>query len=92
MSLGGYLYAIGGANYDGGHTIFNSVEKYDPETDKWTTVARMNQARFGHGAVSHNGKIYVFGGYCEEVRFSFSVIGSVQWSCLFSVEFCTRYC
>ena len=67
VSLGGYLYVTGGANYDGGHTIFKSVEKYDPETDTWTLVEDMNHARFGHGVVSHAGKIYVFGGYREEV-------------------------
>lgn len=67
VSLDGCLYATGGANYDGGHTIFKSVEKYDPKTDTWTLVADMNHARFGHGVVSHAGKIYVFGGYREEV-------------------------
>ena len=67
VSHDGYLYATGGANYDGGHTIFKSVEKYDPKTDTWTLVADMNHARFGHGVVSIAGKIYVFGGYREEV-------------------------
>lgn len=78
VSLGGYLYAIGGANYDGGHTIFKSVEKYDPKTDTWTTVADMNQARFGHGAASHDGKIYVFGGYSEELNFVHGILDSIE--------------
>ena len=43
-------------------TTFSTVEEYDPETDTWTTKSPLPEARWGHSAVTLNGKIYVIGG------------------------------
>ena len=42
--LGGPLYAIGGLD---DNTCYNTVERYDPETDSWSCVQSMNVPRGG---------------------------------------------
>ena len=40
------------------------VERYDPRADRWTAVAPLDHARFGHGAaLLRDGRVLVFGGY-----------------------------
>ena len=64
--LGGKLYVAGG--YDGSSTArgccqINSVEVYDPSTNKWSAVASMsNERRYALGAASLGGKLCVVGG------------------------------
>ena len=53
--------------------MFKSVERYDPGSNSWALLADMNYGRFAHGAATHAGKIYVFGGYAEEVRKLFAI-------------------
>lgn len=38
----GYLYAVGGSD---GQTPWNSVERYEPTTNRWSTVAPMSTRR-----------------------------------------------
>jgi len=45
------VYAIGGYN---GKEYLNSMEKYDPITDKWTFSSSMNFPRCTLSAVSSN--------------------------------------
>ena len=40
----------------------NLVERYDPESDTWTTVASMTRPRSFFAAVVYDGKIYAMGG------------------------------
>lgn len=42
--LDGYLYAVGGND---GSVSLQSVERYNPHTNKWTKVASMNRRRAG---------------------------------------------
>ena len=42
--LGGYLYAVGGND---GAASLQSVERYNPHTNKWSRVASMNRRRAG---------------------------------------------
>ena len=42
--LGGYLYAVGGND---GTASLQSVERYNPHTNKWSAVAPMNRKRAG---------------------------------------------
>lgn len=42
--LGGYLYAVGGND---GRASLQSVERYNPHTDKWIEVSSMNRKRAG---------------------------------------------
>ncbi|XP_069462194.1 kelch repeat and BTB domain-containing protein 11 [Ambystoma mexicanum] len=57
LALDGYLYAVGG------ECLF-SVERYDPRTDRWTSVAPLPKGAFAvaHEAVTCAGEIYVSGG------------------------------
>jgi subtilisin family serine protease len=60
VSAGGMLYAFGG---NSGSAILNSVERYDPASDRWSSRAQMPAARHdGNGAALINGVIYVPGG------------------------------
>ena len=43
VSHEGYLYAIGGTD---GTLMYNSVEKFDPKTQKWTLIANMSDKRW----------------------------------------------
>lgn len=38
--------------------------RWDSSNIKWEEVKPMNSERYHHTAVVHDGKIYVFGGYC----------------------------
>lgn len=48
-SLGGPIYAIGGLD---DNTCFSDVERYDIDSDRWSTVASMNTPRGGVGSVA----------------------------------------
>jgi len=39
-----------------------TVSRYNPQNDKWQTVANMKQARSGHLMLTGNGVLYVIGG------------------------------
>ncbi|HWR83846.1 MAG TPA: kelch repeat-containing protein [Candidatus Deferrimicrobium sp.] len=61
VALGGSIYAISGDSALGGyHPPY--VERYDPLTDSWTTMAPLPTARYGVGATVLNGQIYAIGG------------------------------
>lgn len=56
-ALEGYVYAIGGE-------CLSSVERYDPQEDKWTFVAPLPNNTFAvaHQVTVSNGELYVSGG------------------------------
>ncbi len=58
VSLGGFIYAIGGRN--GGSTGVN--QRYDPTNDEWTMMEPMPTARAAPAAAAFGSKIYVAGG------------------------------
>jgi hypothetical protein len=70
--FGNAIYAIGGRDSGGGPCSqgaggeFATVERYDIDTDTWTTVAALPSPRSDLGAFEEGGKIYVFGG-CRNV-------------------------
>lgn len=61
--LSGRLFRIGGFGYE--NISLNSVDYYDPLTDKWQMVAPMHRARAAPAACVLNGLIYVLGGECS---------------------------
>jgi len=62
--LDGEVYAIGGRYYGKDKEgVLRHVEKYNISTNKWTTLAELNEKRCTSSAVTQNGVIYVFGGY-----------------------------
>jgi len=58
--LNGEIYAIGGSINPG--IIYDTVEKFHPDSGIWTSVASLNHPRAYAAAASVNGYIYVFGG------------------------------
>jgi large repetitive protein len=64
--VGNAIYAIGGRTGTGGPNAPGKlavVERYDIDTDSWTTVAPLPYARSDAAAAVVGGKIYVFGGF-----------------------------
>jgi len=68
VAAGDYLYAIGGATPS--EDSLATVDRYDPRTGKWTSIAAMNQTRAVPGATvigrGRDARIAVVGG-CEFV-------------------------
>lgn len=60
--VGGYLYAVGGRD-DNTHTAlkYSSVERYDPNLDKWSFVANISSLRYGVAAGVLRGNLVVVG-------------------------------
>lgn len=69
--VNGIIYIFGGYTgnlytYTGGSAV-NTVESYDPATDKWTTRTSMPAALCAPAVASYNGDIYLFGGLTNSV-------------------------
>jgi hypothetical protein len=62
--VGNALYAIGGSSGASpcAGVPLATVERYDIDSDQWTTVAPLPSPRSDLAAYAHGGKIYVFGG------------------------------
>lgn len=62
--LEGEIYALGGRYYgkekDG---VLTACEKYNLTTNKWQTIAPMNEKRCTSTCLAFKGNIYIFGGY-----------------------------
>jgi hypothetical protein len=61
------IYIVGGMKHLGtSYTSTPLVERFDPTTNQWDTVASLNVAREGLGACIFEDKIFAIGGYqCE---------------------------
>ncbi|HYS54207.1 MAG TPA: kelch repeat-containing protein [Thermoanaerobaculia bacterium] len=74
---GNAIYAFGGRTNPGGPCsggALSSVERYDIDTNVWTTVASMPFALSDRAAATMGGKIFVFGG----CRNAFSFVADVD--------------
>lgn len=54
------IYALGGEGLKG--AIIQTVEAYDPTTDRWTEVGTLPKPRRNHATCTINGKIWSCGG------------------------------
>ena len=63
-SLNEKIYIIGGFNNKGKTT--NTVEYYDPKTDKWSTASPLPERLDHPAAAVYNSTLYVVGGYTRE--------------------------
>jgi len=72
--IGGRLSTSGPCS---GGPYLGTVEKYDIDTDAWSTVAPLPNPRSDLAAVAHGGKIFVFGG-CTGPASSPSVTNEVD--------------
>ncbi|XP_028656901.1 kelch-like protein 1 [Erpetoichthys calabaricus] len=62
----GFLYSIGGHDAPASShcsRLSDCVERYDPKTDTWTTVAPLSQPRDAVGICLLGDKLYAVGGY-----------------------------
>ena len=59
VANGGYVYTLGG--HAGAPAPYTRVDRYDPSTDSWTTVASMDQSRDDFCAASVGEYIYAMG-------------------------------
>ena len=57
--LNGEIYLVGG---NGSEEIGKGVQKYNPMTNTWSTIASMNERRALVAAVAFNGKSFAIGG------------------------------
>ena len=63
--VNGKIYAIGG-----NMSPSNSVEEYNPITDKWTIKSPMSTGRSDFSGSVINNKIYVTGGWMNDITLS----------------------
>lgn len=63
----GKIYIAGGFN---GTQVLESAECYNPTTDEWTLIGRMNSPRSGVKMVAFRTHIYVIGGFNGSNRLS----------------------
>uniref|UniRef100_A0A8C5B5E7 Kelch-like family member 5 n=1 Tax=Gadus morhua TaxID=8049 RepID=A0A8C5B5E7_GADMO len=66
----GFLYAIGGHDAPASSLssrLSDCVERYDPQTDAWTTVAPMSISRDAVGVCLLGDRLYAVGGYDGQV-------------------------
>lgn len=71
-SDGQYLYAIGGRTSAASSTATNTVRRFNPNNNTWTTLASLPILLSNGEAVYLNGKIYVLGGQTDS-----AVLGTV---------------
>ncbi len=64
VALAGSIYTYGGerASHQGDAGVFDNQERYDPATDRWTTLPSLPTPRHGLGVTALDGRIYVIGG------------------------------
>lgn len=62
VSLGNYIYLVGGQPDDPFDTEFPSLLRYDPASDAWAAMAPMPTPREHNNAVVYDGRIYAVGG------------------------------
>lgn len=63
-AVGNLIYVFGGSP-DGGSNVIGDLQKYDPETDKWSTLQAGPPARQYPWIAYKDGYIYVGGGYSK---------------------------
>lgn len=68
-SLRGAIYIVGGST-EGGRSVLDSVERYDPSLGHWTEVASIVNPRAGLSAAVDAKFLYVFGGISAKKEFS----------------------
>nr|CAI5867220.1 unnamed protein product [Callosobruchus analis] len=65
IAFGSELYAIGGQGRN--LMALKTVEKFDPETNRWTKMASMNTERTGASSVKYKNCIWVMGGLWTKI-------------------------
>ncbi|KAM9354042.1 LOW QUALITY PROTEIN: kelch-like ECH-associated protein 1A [Pholidichthys leucotaenia] len=61
------IYAVGGSH---GSIHHSTVERWDPDSNRWSFVCPMSVPRLGAGVASCSGALYVVGGYDGQNRWN----------------------
>ena len=56
----------GGCLGDSDDTALTAIVSFDPDTQKWSKIGEMNQARQGHNMIRYPDAVYVIGGMDPE--------------------------
>ena len=59
--IGSRIYVPGGRAKSG--EVLDVFEAYEPQRDRWVTLAKLPQARSGYALATVEGKLYLFGGW-----------------------------
>jgi N-acetylneuraminic acid mutarotase len=62
VTLGDYIYAVGGIVGGNQPSFSNALERYDPKADTWTRLRPMGTGRGNPGVAAADGRIIVVGG------------------------------
>ncbi|XP_072304524.1 kelch-like protein 7 [Eucyclogobius newberryi] len=63
VEANGLIYVCGGTHSNNASTrILSNCEVFDPNTEKWTKICGMKEARKNHGLVAVDNRIYAIGG------------------------------
>uniref|UniRef100_A0A667ZSF9 Kelch-like family member 40a n=2 Tax=Myripristis murdjan TaxID=586833 RepID=A0A667ZSF9_9TELE len=62
------IFVVGGKELKEGEHVLDSVMIYDRQSFKWGESDPLPYAVYGHGTVSHNGRVYVIGGKSESKK------------------------
>uniref|UniRef100_A0A0P4WEU7 Kelch-like protein diablo n=2 Tax=Scylla olivacea TaxID=85551 RepID=A0A0P4WEU7_SCYOL len=65
---GGYLFVLGGMRPGKEKQMTSDVQRYDPTTNTWMLMSPMPYCCCSPHVVSHAGKLYVMGGFNDEVE------------------------
>ena len=60
--VGGKVYVLGGFSAYVDFDLNGSIEKYDPETDTWMLVSRLQMPTYDSASAVVKSRIYIFGG------------------------------
>ncbi len=64
--VGGIIYVAGG--HDARYTIQDSMVRYDPSSNTWTTLSSMSECRFSQAVFALDGCVYAAGGHQSTVE------------------------
>jgi kelch-like protein 1/4/5 len=68
--LDGHIYVLGGVvRVDDGPVPVAKVEKYNPESRRWSKSPNMSEEKWGMKAAAWRGKVFVTGGVDEHIHF-----------------------
>ena len=62
VTLGNFIYAVGGIVGLGQPSFSNALERYDPIADEWIRLSAMSTGRGNPGVAEANGRVIVVGG------------------------------
>ncbi|WP_456485517.1 S8 family serine peptidase [Hydrogenimonas sp.] len=65
--IGENIYLSGGMRSSESGSETDALYRYDPDADRWETLAPMHERRAAHAMISYRGELYVFGGFSNGV-------------------------